>query len=180
MSELTQAQFGAIYADTVARVFAYSRRHCGSELAEDVVAEVYLTAWRRRAELPHDPLPWLLVTARNCARNAIRGRMRRTAVADLLDSAARREPPAESTASAAIDRVQMLRCLARLSEPDREALLLTAWDGLSGADAARVAGCSPKAFSARLQRARTRLAALLDGPAPSVTPKLFLLEGGTK
>jgi len=60
--------------------------------------------------------------------------------------------------------------LARLSEQDREALMLVAWHGLSGARAARAAGCSRSAFGVRLHRARRRLAAQLrtdQNPIPA-------------
>jgi DNA-directed RNA polymerase specialized sigma24 family protein len=61
----------------------------------------------------------------------------------------------------------MLRAaLARLSDRDREALMLVAWHGLSGARAARAAGCSRAAFAVRLRRARARLAAELGSLEP--------------
>jgi RNA polymerase sigma-70 factor (ECF subfamily) len=40
--------------------------------------------------------------------------------------------------------------------------MLVAWHGLTGARAARAAGCSRAAFAVRLHRARARLAAELD------------------
>lgn len=60
----------------------------------------------------------------------------------------------------------MLAALARLSEDDRETLAVVAWEGLSPAQAARVAGCSARAFSKRLSRARARLTAALAEEAP--------------
>ena len=51
----------------------------------------------------------------------------------------------------------MLTALAELSELEREAVLLVAWDGLANRDAAAVAGCSLRAFEVRLSRARARL-----------------------
>jgi DNA-directed RNA polymerase specialized sigma24 family protein len=56
----------------------------------------------------------------------------------------------------------VLRALAGLSERDRETLRLVAWEGLSQADAARVAGVNRAAFAARLHRARRRFAACLE------------------
>jgi RNA polymerase sigma-70 factor (ECF subfamily) len=58
--------------------------------------------------------------------------------------------------------------LGRLPESSREALMLVAWHGLTGARAARAAGCSRATFAVRLHRARTRLAAELAAlePAP--------------
>jgi DNA-directed RNA polymerase specialized sigma24 family protein len=56
----------------------------------------------------------------------------------------------------------MRLALARLSEHDRDALMLVALEGLDGARAARAAGCSRGAFAVRLHRARSRLAAELQ------------------
>jgi len=50
-----------------------------------------------------------------------------------------------------------LTALSRLREPDREALLLVAWDGLDASGAATVLGTSPATFMVRLHRARRRL-----------------------
>lgn len=54
--------------------------------------------------------------------------------------------------------------LERLSDRDREILLLTTWDGLSGRRAAAALGCSPGTFAVRLHRARTRFARALNAP----------------
>jgi DNA-directed RNA polymerase specialized sigma24 family protein len=70
----------------------------------------------------------------------------------------------------------VLQALASLSATDRDALMLTVWDGLSASDAGRVLGCSTTAFAVRLHRARRRLRdALLridtadtTGPLPTV------------
>ena len=67
-----------------------------------------------------------------------------------------------------VERSVVLQALARMPEPDREALVLTVWDGLGYRDAAKVAGCSVGAFAVRLHRARRRLRgelARLDGSA---------------
>jgi DNA-directed RNA polymerase specialized sigma24 family protein len=73
----------------------------------------------------------------------------------LADGAARDwEPPAGLT-------LELASALAALTEHEREALLLVAWDELSAADAARVAGCSAAAFRVRLHRARQRIAGRL-------------------
>jgi RNA polymerase sigma-70 factor (ECF subfamily) len=48
--------------------------------------------------------------------------------------------------------------LARLSDRDREAILLVAWEELDTASAAAVLGCSRAAFAVLLHRARRRLA----------------------
>jgi RNA polymerase sigma-70 factor, ECF subfamily len=60
--------------------------------------------------------------------------------------------------------------LAALNERDREALLLTAWEGLSAQEAARVLGCSTQAFWVRTHRARKRLAEALAQADRTATP----------
>ena len=59
-------------------------RRCDPETADDVVADVFLIAWRRRAELPEEPLPWLLGTARRVLANHARGQSRRVRLRDRL------------------------------------------------------------------------------------------------
>ncbi len=145
------------------RVLAYASRHVDAHTAHDVVSEVFLVAWRRIDELPADPLPWLLVTARNTIHNRTRSATRHQRLADrlaALDAAAATAPGAEDTV---VERQVMTAALAELSTAEREALLMTAWDGLSAGDAAVIAGCSRHAFEVRLHRARARLRRSLDG-----------------
>lgn len=152
---LDEPAFAALYRSLARRVFAYALRHSDDSTAQDVVSETFLIAWRRRAELPDDPLPWLLVVARNTLSN----RRRREQHQDRL---ARSVGRLEQVASAGadhdvIERQVVLAALAELSAFEREALLLVAWDGLTNSAAAQVAGCSVRAFEVRLSRARARL-----------------------
>jgi RNA polymerase sigma-70 factor, ECF subfamily len=52
-----RARFTDVFERHSPRVFAYAHRHVGLARADDVVADTFLVAWRRRAELPDDPLP---------------------------------------------------------------------------------------------------------------------------
>jgi RNA polymerase sigma-70 factor (ECF subfamily) len=58
---------------------------------------------------------------------------------------------------AVVERDAVLQAVADMTEVDREALMLTVWDGLGHRDAARVAVCSVGAFAVQLHRARRRL-----------------------
>jgi RNA polymerase sigma-70 factor (ECF subfamily) len=58
----------------------------------------------------------------------------------------------------------LVEALGRLSSREREALMLTAWEGLDGASAAAALNISPVAFRVRLHRAKHRLARELDRP----------------
>jgi RNA polymerase sigma-70 factor (ECF subfamily) len=149
--------FEATFEQLSPRVYAYARRQCDAVAAQDVVADTFLVAWRRWAEVPPDPLPWLLVVARNTIANRRRHDARQ---GRLLDAVGRIELLAGSGAAAdqgVLERAAFLEAVRQLTDAEREALLLVAWDGLSNADAARVAGCSRRAFEVRLSRARARL-----------------------
>ena len=123
------------------------------------MAETFLVAWRRLDDVPDDPLPWLLVVARNTIANQRRSAARRhrtlteVALRQRLEQASSDAAPED----VAVTRATMIAALATLTATEREALLLTAWDGLDDVDAARVAGCSPRTFRVRLHRARRRL-----------------------
>ena len=147
----------AVYDKYARRVYAYAVRHCGPSDADDVLSETFAVAWRRRDALPAEPLGWLLVTARNVISSRRRADQRRTRLADLLsDVVEQRHPAADELV---VHRHELLNALDSLSDREREALLLVAWDGLDTLGAATVAGCSPRAFRARLMRARARLTA---------------------
>lgn len=64
--------------------------------------------------------------------------------------------------SSAAGSLEIRAALATVPETLREALLLTALDGLSSAEAGEVLGCSAEAVRARVCRARTALAIALD------------------
>ncbi|MDH6676693.1 RNA polymerase sigma factor (sigma-70 family) [Rhodococcus sp. LBL1] len=156
------ARFTALWDDCAGRVFAYACRHVDHHTAQEVVSETFLVAWRRLPEVPERALPWLLVVARNNMSNHRRGDRRRhalTAKMARIEQVAGSAPGADVTAA---DRAEVLAALAALTPGEREALLLTAWEGLSATEAARVVGCSVPAMHARLFRARRRLQA---GPA---------------
>jgi RNA polymerase sigma-70 factor (ECF subfamily) len=145
----------AVHHDAVRRYVV--RRQAGA-LVDDAIADTFLVAWRRLDEIPDRTLPWLLGVARRVLadqRRAVRRRRslsERLHVGALTDGRARDwEPPSGLTP-------ELASALAALTEHEREALLLVAWDELSATDASRVAGCSAVAFRVRLHRARKRVA----------------------
>ncbi|WP_406830859.1 RNA polymerase sigma factor [Pedococcus sp. KACC 23699] len=162
-------ELSALFRQHAARVHAYARRHVEPSQCDDVVSETFLVAWRRPDQVPDEPLPWLLVVARNVVAN-----QRRTARrADEVWFAAVRQgwtSSAPSADEAVHERDSVLRALEQCTRAEREALLLTAWDGLSPTDGAAVAGCSVRAFTVRLHRARTRLRAAYAAEASPSSP----------
>jgi RNA polymerase sigma-70 factor (ECF subfamily) len=122
--------FDALYAAHRDDVWRYLRRRSASE-PEDLTTEVFLVAWRRRAELPAAPLPWLYGVARKVLANHRRGGARREALTERAGAHAAPDP-----AEAFGVRDELARALASLSDRDRELVLLVAWEGLSLAEAA--------------------------------------------
>jgi RNA polymerase sigma-70 factor (ECF subfamily) len=122
---------------------------------DDVVSDVFVIAWRRLDDMPGDGLPWLLGCARRLIANRVRGTRRQAALRHRLGL----ERPSPSPVPVADSG--LARGLAALSPGDREALMLVAWEGLDHSRAAVVVGCSPRAFSMRVHRARRRLAAAM-------------------
>jgi RNA polymerase sigma-70 factor (ECF subfamily) len=62
-----------------------------------------------------------------------------------------------TVAAPELPNLELAQALAALGERDREALLLTAWEGLTSEQAARALGCSAPAFRVRVHRARRKL-----------------------
>jgi RNA polymerase sigma-70 factor (ECF subfamily) len=149
-----------------AAVNAYVRRRTRPEAVDDIVAETFLVAWRRLEQVPIDSLPWLLAVARNVNATQRRAVRRQLALVERLGWVRQEtvEPPDASTSAGPV-----AEALALLSEKDREAITLVAWDGLSPAEAARVVGQSSASFRVRLHRAKRRLRRELDRGAPSAT-----------
>jgi RNA polymerase sigma factor (sigma-70 family) len=146
---------------------AYVLRRAPRTVADDVVSETFLVAWRALDGVPEEPLPWLYGVARRTLANHRRGRRRSAALSARLTHMAV-EPPEPEMLGEGIEPA-LRDALLELSERGREALLLVAWEGLSPAQAASALGCSGAAFRVRLHRARGHLAQLL-AHTPSERP----------
>jgi RNA polymerase sigma-70 factor (ECF subfamily) len=172
MSADERARFEALYAATREPILAFLLRRVDQpEDAADLLAEVYLVAWRRLDDVPAGDggRMWLYGVARRMVANHRRGDRRRGALADQLAATLRTAPLAGDH-----DHGPLAAALARLPEADRELIALHAWDGLAPAEIAAVVGARAATVRVRLHRARTRLARLLEEeprPAPAVQPR---------
>jgi RNA polymerase sigma-70 factor (ECF subfamily) len=165
---MDERQFGALFDQHFADVWRFARRRCGDAgEADDIAAETFAVAWRRRDDLPHvgDVRLWLFGTARLALSNQRRSTGRRRRLHQRIEAAAVALPPQPDPADVVADRDgdPLLAALARLSGDDRDLLVMRAWDGLSVADIAGLLDVTPNAVSVRLHKARNRLAALLEG-----------------
>lgn len=179
------ARFEALYTAHFAAVSAYCRRRVAVELVDDVVAETFLTAWRRIDEVPDGErgLFWLYHVAYRLVGHQWRGRSRRQRLASRLESVV-----ATSTATPeddAVDRDEVHRVLeasARLNESDAEIMRLVAWEHLSRDAIAEVLDIKPNAVSQRIHRARTNLTkefTRLERRSPATRTSPAARKGGT-
>ena len=136
------------------RVLAYLLHRTDRESAQDVLQEVFVTAYRKADELPDPPIGWLLGTARRLLANDNRGARRRDELARRLAT----QPTTMNESDDSATATAVGEALAGLSANDREVLTLSAWYGLTGEEAARALGCSASTYAVRLHRARHRLA----------------------
>jgi RNA polymerase sigma-70 factor (ECF subfamily) len=153
-----ERRFEGVYAAHAGRVGAYVRRRAASSVADDVVADTFLVAWRRLDDVPDPALPWLLGVARRLLANQRRRDGRAAALRERLVHCTP-APGAVDELSEPDSRAWL--ALRELSDADREVLTLSAWEGLSAAEIAVVLDVRPNTVSVRLHRARRRFAAAL-------------------
>lgn len=161
--------------DHLPALHRYFRRRAHRDDVDDLVSEVFATAWRRRADVPRDAvLPWLYRTAGFVLANHRRLR-RDLAVGNAIEVGALAGAVPDPS-DAVIDDVALAAAWRQLGERDREILMLTAWEGLSGKELAAVLGISvggagAAVFRARaaLERASERASAADEGSGPEAT-----------
>lgn len=147
--------FTAVVHEHSSALVRYFARRGPRQDAEDLAADVFATAWRRRNDVPRDAvLPWLYRTAGFTLANHRRKHLD-LPVDDVPESGAVRVD-SDPELNALFD-AELRGALASVGERDREILLLHAWEGLDGAELAEVLGISRSGADAALSRARKRL-----------------------
>ncbi len=177
-----RAWLEALYRTYRPAIWAYAARRLRPDEADDIVSEVFATAWRSRESVPAesaDPLPWLYRVAANHVLHAQRGEARRGRLTERVGeteiaqrrgappgSGARAEPNGLGVDASVIDRLdaheRVRSMLAALPAADAEILRLSAWEGLESPALGEVLGCSAAAARVRLHRARRRAQRILD------------------
>ena len=150
--------FAQLVRGEEARLRAYLARRVPFDAVDDVLADVLLVAWRRRDEMPAEPLPWLFGVAAKTLSTRWRSEARRDA---LVDRVARQPPPPQPCIEVEVRRRAQQRALAvalaALHERARELLLLRFWDDLRPREIAAALGLPSVTVRARLRRATVRL-----------------------
>ncbi len=164
-----QAAFGAIMRRHKGWLYQFIRRYVADrDDAYDVLQESFVSAWGALARFdPERPFEaWLRRIALNkCRDRARRNAVRRAALALLGIGGASSEPATSAPDSAhqmdhALQRLET--AVAKLPRPLKEALVLTALEGLSHKEAGETLGINAKAVETRVYRAKRRLAQMLD------------------
>jgi len=132
-----------------------------ADLAQDLVQETFITAWKRLADIHlvgDSMLPWLIVACRNHGANQSRSRALRSTVP--LDD----QTPDDSDDP--LTRLQhreelgwVLRAVAELNETDQLIISLCLEQGRSYQEAAKMLGMRTNTLTKRIQRARAYLLA---------------------
>lgn len=155
------------HGDAVHRYLRRRYRGGDGTDVEDLLADVMTIAWRRLDDVPSDAeAPWLFGVARRRLSNARTRQTRR----DRIAAPIRPKAPSPAAEDVAIADLSLREALASLPEKEREALTLTAWEGLSPEELAAALGVSVNAAAIRLSKAKSKLLGLLAERADESSP----------
>ncbi|MDX3641607.1 RNA polymerase sigma factor [Streptomyces sp. MB09-02B] len=169
--------FAALFDRHADAVHRYAARRLGGEVADDLVAETFTTAFQQRHR--YDPArgtgvdarPWLFGIATNLVGRHRRAEARRfKAMARVPAPADHDEPLADRAADRVVARAvrrELAAALAALPARHRDVLLLVAWADLSYGEAAQALGIPVGTVRSRLHRARGKLREALGGSNPT-------------
>ena len=161
--------FAEIFHRHFAEIHRYVARRLGADAADDIAAETFLAAFRRRDRF--DPArgtvrSWLYGIATNQVglhRRAERRHYRALARTPADGVADGHEDRVAARVSAGEAGADLARALARLSPGDRDVLLLVALAELSYDEVAAALGLKTGTVASRLHRARKKVRAALGG-----------------
>ena len=159
----------SLYAEHARSVRAYVRRMlCDEHLAEDVVQETMLRAWRKSDSLLQEGGSvggWLMRVAHNIALDRLRARRSRpTEVEQGQDSAAASSVP--DHAEAAVDSILVTRALQALGEGHRAVLREVYYAGRTCRETAVAVGIPEGTVKSRLYHAIRLLRLAIEEQQP--------------
>jgi RNA polymerase sigma factor (sigma-70 family) len=166
-------RFGHIYDRHFPGIYGYIASRLGPDDADDLTAETFVDAFRRRASF--DPArgqvrPWLFGIATRLVaqhRRAEARRYRALARIPAEPDPGGHDEQVAAQVSAQARREPLLRALAGLSDEDRDVLLLVAVGGLSYQEVAVALSIPPGTVASRLNRARGKVRGVLGLPHSS-------------
>jgi RNA polymerase sigma factor (sigma-70 family) len=170
-SDERQERFRVLYERSYGPISSYLQRRLprGDASGSDLVAEVFVVAWRRLDDIPAVPqdVAWLIGVARNIALHHFRRAQRSRSLLERL-SIEESRLEVESVGASDIE-LRVRRLIATFSELDREIFRLIHWEELSHDEVAAVVGITSKAVERRIARCRARVRELVTPNSSSIT-----------
>jgi RNA polymerase sigma factor (sigma-70 family) len=174
-SWLEPERFAVLFDRHAPHIHRYLARRAGRQVADDLVAETFLTAFakRDRYDLGYsDARPWLYGIATNRVGQHHRDEARQYRI--MQRAVAEPEVPDHADRVAAGVTAQATRALleaalAALSAGDRDVLLLIAWEQLTYQEVSRALAIPAGTVRSRLHRARTKVRQVLAGTDAAAT-----------
>jgi len=147
--------FREVYRDYVGPIRAYLARRVPFGEVEDLAADVFAVAWKKRASVTSgEELPWLYRIASFVVANYRRKERHRLDVLWLFH-----EPDTAPAADSFLETdPDLADAWKRLTSAQQELLALVIVEGLALRDVALVMGTTQNALSIRLHRAKKQLA----------------------
>ncbi len=162
------ARFGEIFDRHAQAIFRFLSRRIDSDVAGDLLSEVFLAAFEARMRYDRgrpSALPWLYGIASNLLSKHYRHRASELRVMDRMLVQNDPHDHADSV-TASVDAQVQLREIAKLLEElpsiERDPLLLYAWEDLTYGEIASALGVPTGTVRSRLSRVRQRLRAATD------------------
>jgi RNA polymerase sigma-70 factor (ECF subfamily) len=154
-----------LYSRTSAKLYGICLRVLGDESeAQDVLQEVYVTAWRKADRFDPakaSPITWLAVLARNKAIDQLRRRRPSEdlgAAAELADDS----PSASDIAERRQEAARLADCLGELDEKPRAMIRSAFLDGATYPELAERAGVPLGTMKSWIRRGLLRLKGCLE------------------
>src|SRR5690606_9482087 len=151
-----QERYEALVTELYQDVYRYAYWLCkNSALAEDLVQETFLRAWRSLDSLQNDKAAkaWLFTILRR--ENARLYEKYRPDIDDIEDYAISDLPSVEPDHN--LERAMLYKAMSRLEAEYREPLMLQVIGGFSGEEIAGMLGLNNNTVMTRLFRARNKL-----------------------
>jgi RNA polymerase sigma-70 factor, ECF subfamily len=150
--------FVAVYSQYLPAISAYLSRRVERDAVEDLAADVFALAWRKRESVTAgEELPWLYRIAANLVAN----HRRKVAATESFVRSLRPADSAPSAADIVIADQSLATAWKQLRARDREVLALAVFEDLPVSSIASSLGVSANTVSIRLHRAKKTLTNLL-------------------
>jgi RNA polymerase sigma-70 factor (ECF subfamily) len=157
-------RFAVLYDRHAGLVFRFLVRRVGRDVADELLGDTFRIAFERRATYQSarpNARPWLYGIATNLVARHRRAEGRRLRAMSRVATTPRPDRLADDDLAAALDAERLWPAVARavleLPGPERDALLLYAWEELTDEEIAIALDIPVGTVRSRLNRARRRL-----------------------